>query len=42
MKINVQSIKFDADQKLLDLKSFLTISSAVMSLSQSSLTTARQ
>ena len=30
MKINVQSIKFDADQKLLDL------------LSQSSLTTARQ
>ena len=36
MKINVQSIKFDADQKLLDL------SSAVMSLSQSSLTTARQ
>ena len=64
MKINVQSIKFDADQKLLDFnrsnsmqirncwtlstrksaswKSFLTISSAVMSLSQSSLTTARQ
>ena len=52
MKINVQSIKFDADQKLLDLtsstrksaswKSFLTTSSAVMSLSRFSLTMARQ
>ena len=48
MKINVQSIKFDADQKLLDFidkkvgrKSFLTTSSAVMSPSLSSPITAR-
>lgn len=49
MKINVQSIKFDADQKLLDfidkkvgkLEKFLTTSSAAMSPSLSSPITAR-